>query len=30
VEVSPAMKYFVEIRAIEKGTDDDSLDISAY
>lgn len=30
VEVSPTMKYFVEIRSIEKGTDDESLDISAY
>lgn len=30
VEVSPAMKYFVEIRGIEKGTDDDSLEISSY
>ena len=30
VEVSPTMKYFVEIRAIEKGQDDDSLEISAY
>ena len=30
VEVSPAMKYFVEIRAIEKGEDDASLDISSY
>ena len=30
VEVSPELKYFVEVRAIEKGRDDDSLDISAY
>lgn len=30
VEVSPSMKYFVEIRAIEKGHDDESLEISAY
>ena len=30
VEVSPTLKYFVEIRAIEKGTDDESLEISAY
>ena len=30
VEVSPTMKYFVEIRAIEKGHDDESLEISAY
>ena len=30
VEVSPTMKYFVEIRAIEKGEDDASLDISSY
>ena len=30
VEVSPTMKYFVEIRSIEKGTDDESLDISSY
>jgi transcription elongation factor GreA len=30
VEVSKDMKYYVEIRAIEKGTDDESLDISAY
>ena len=30
VEVSPAMKYQVEVRAIEKGSDDASLDISAY
>lgn len=30
VEVSPTMKYFVVVRAIEKGTDDASLEISAY
>ena len=30
VEVSPELKYFVEIRAIEKGRDDDSLEISSY
>lgn len=30
VEVSPEVKYFVEIRGIEKGEDDESLDISAY
>ena len=30
VEVSPELKYYVEIRAIEKGHDDESLDISAY
>ena len=30
VEVSPTMKYFVEIRSNEKGTDDESLDISTY
>ena len=30
VEVSPEMKYQVEVRAIEKGGDDDTLDISAY
>ena len=30
VEVSPDLKYFVEIRAIEKGQDDESLEISAY
>ena len=30
VEVSPEMKYQVEVRAIEKGGDDASLDISAY
>lgn len=30
VEVSPTVKYFVEIRSVEKGEDDDSLDISSY
>ena len=30
VEVNSSLKYFVEIRAIEKGVDDESLDISAY
>lgn len=30
VEVNPNLKYFVEIRGIEKGEDDESLDISAY
>ena len=30
VEVSPTMKYCMEIRSIEKGTDDESLEISAY
>ena len=30
VEVNPTLKYFVEIRSIEKGTDDESLEISAY
>ena len=30
VEVSPEMKYQVEVRTIEKGGDDDTLDISAY
>ena len=30
VEVSPELKYFVEIRAIEKGKDHDSLEISSY
>ena len=30
VTVSPEMKYTVESRKIEKGTDDDSLDISRY
>ena len=30
VEVSSSVKYFVEVRKIEKGEDDESLDISAY
>ena len=30
VEVSPEVKYFMEIRKIEKGEDDESLRISAY
>ena len=30
VEVSPEVKYFVEIRSVEKGEDDESLDISSY
>lgn len=30
VIVSPELKYMVEIRSIEKGQDDESLDISAY
>ena len=30
IQVSPAMKYFVEIRALEKGTDDASMEISGY
>ena len=30
VEAGTGMKYFMEIRAVEKGTDDESLDISAY
>lgn len=30
VEVNPAMKYFVEIRAIEKGEDDESMEINSY
>ena len=30
VEVSPELKYAVEIRAIEKGEDDESMEISAY
>ena len=30
VAVSPEVKYFVEIRSIEKGQDDETLDISAY
>lgn len=30
VEVNAALRYFVEIRSIEKGKDDDSLEISSY
>jgi len=30
VTVSPEVKYFVEVRKIEKGEDDESLNISAY
>ena len=30
VEVNPNLKYFMEIRAIEKGEDDESLEISSY
>ena len=30
VAVSPELKYTVEVRSIEKGTDDESLDISSY
>ena len=30
VAVSPTVKYFVEIRKIEKGEDDESLSISSY
>ena len=30
VEVNPGMKYFVEIRAIEKGRDDVNLEINSY
>lgn len=30
VEVGPSSKYFLEIRAIEKGEDDPSMQISAY
>lgn len=30
VEVNPELKYFVEIRAIEKGEDDASMEISSY
>ena len=30
VEIDPIRKYFMEIKAIEKGFDDESLDISAY
>ena len=30
VEVNPTMKYFVEIRAIEKGRDDENMEINSY
>ena len=30
VEVNPSLKYTVEIRGLEKGEDDESLDISTY
>lgn len=30
VKVSPEMQYTLEIRSIEKGQDDDTLDISSY
>ncbi len=30
VEAGPELKYHMEIRAVEKGRDDESLDISAY
>lgn len=30
VEVNPQTKYFVELRSIEKGTDDENMEISAY
>lgn len=30
VAVNPELKYFVEIRAIEKGRDDENMEISAY
>lgn len=30
VEVDPQMRYFVEIRSIEKGADDESMEISTY
>ena len=30
VEIDPTRKYFMEIKAIDKGFDDESLDISAY
>lgn len=30
VEINPELKYFVEIRAIEKGEDDASMEISSY
>ena len=30
VEVSPELKFYMVIRSIEKGTDDESLEISSY
>lgn len=30
VEVNPQLKYFVEVRAIEKGRDDENMEISGY
>ena len=30
IEVNPTLRYVAEIRAIEKGTDDETLSISAY
>ena len=30
VEVSPTYSYYIQIRSVEKGTDDDSLPISSY
>lgn len=30
VEVNPQLKYFVEVRAIEKGRDDENMEISTY
>ena len=30
VEVSPSYSYYIQIRSVEKGTDDDSLPISSY
>jgi len=30
VEVNPDMKYFVEIRTIEKGSDDETMEINSY
>jgi len=30
VEVNPDYSYYIQVRSIEKGTDDDSLPISAY
>mgnify|MGYP001064606420 CR=1 FL=1 len=30
VEVNPQTRYFVEIRSIEKGADDESMEISTY